>query len=109
MAIYKPTSLGKITVTNAGTIVQVSSSSKPAQLITISQNPANTGKIFIGLSTLVASTRVGVLFILPIPTVNVLPSFTLQWPDAHAMFDLQDFWLDADVNGEAAIVSYVNV
>jgi hypothetical protein len=107
--IVKPTSLGKIAVTTAGTIVQVSSSSKLAQIIQITTNPGNTGKIFIGLSNMVASTRVGVIAVLSIPTVNILPYWLLQWPDAHAEFDLQDLWLDADVNGESAIVSYVNV
>lgn len=109
MAIYKPTSLGKVVVTTAGTRKQILTTSTPAQIVQIQQFPGNTGKIYIGGSTLVGSTGVGVYFVLPIPTVNSLSSWLLQWPDSHAMFDLADLYLDAEVNGEGAIVSYVNV
>lgn len=107
--IVKPTSLGKVVVTTAGTRKQVLTSSTPAQIIQVQQFPGNTGKIYIGTSLLVASTGVGLYYVLPIPTVSNLAAWLLQWPDAHAMFDLSDLYLDAEVSGEGAIVSYVNV
>lgn len=107
MAITKSTSLGKVVVTTAGTRKQISTSVIFAHTVFVQQFPGNTGKIYLGDVTVVGSTGVGVTAILPIPTANSLGSFTLSWPDPHFQFDLSQLYLDSEVNGEGAIVSYV--
>jgi hypothetical protein len=99
-------SLGKITVTTGGTPVQVSTTRVGANSIMFQQIPGNTGKMYIGDSTLVKATLVGVHAVLPIPTTNILPSYTATIVEAPAGLNAAEFWVDAEVNGEGVLVSY---
>jgi hypothetical protein len=67
----------------------------------------NTGKIYIGLSTMVKSTLVGVLVVLPVPTANLIPTFSVSLTEAANALSLSDLWIDADTNGEGVTVSGV--
>lgn len=61
----------------------------------------NTGRIFIGDSTLDKATGVGVLGVLAIPTNNSIPSF-----DGVSSYQkLNELYIDAEVDGEGAYVS----
>jgi hypothetical protein len=100
-------SLGKKTVTTAGTPVQISSTSIKAHSVCIQVNSANTGKIYIGTSTLVAATYVGVLKVLPPPSASSYPEFVATQIMAQNGIDLSELWIDSSVNGESAIVSYM--
>jgi len=100
-------SFGKKTVTTAGTIVQVTTTPTNCNQLFIQALTANTGKIYIGLSTLVKATLVGALFVLPIPTANILPVYNPVAPVADGAIDLATIWLDSDVNGEGVLISYL--
>lgn len=105
-------SLGKITVTTAGTPVQVTGSKTLARSAIIFADPSNTGKIWIGLSTLVKGTRVGLLGLLVAPSSSNVPSWSLtpyvvDGRGQQATIDLSTIYLDSDVNGEGAVVAYV--
>ena len=67
----------------------------------------NTGKVYIGVAGLdrVALTRV--LVVLPIPTANLLPTFSISVSAAANALSLSDLWIDVDVAGEGVLVSAV--
>ena len=65
----------------------------------------NTGRIYIGTSTMVTATLTDVIAILAIPTDNTIPSFTAALTLASNAVNLSDLWLDADIAGEGAIIS----
>jgi hypothetical protein len=67
--------------------------------------PANTGNIYVGLSTLNRSTLADVAAILAIPTVNLLPSFGISLTLSPAGVDLSSLYLDSDVLGDGALVT----
>ena len=106
------TPLGYVKVAAAGTPVQVTSGlAQPSnriagQTLMVQAIPGNSGKIFLGFANMVKATGVGVLAVLPIPTLNILPSTQISLPMLPAGLNIADFYLDADVNGEGAIVSY---
>jgi hypothetical protein len=107
MAVTKLAAFGKKTVTTAGTPVQITATSQLTHSILFQALSGNTGKIFIGTSAaMVKSTLVGVITVIPVPTVNVLPGINFAWPDAHFQYDLADYWLDSDNNGEGLLISY---
>lgn len=104
-----------VTVAVAGTPVQVITSHKSAQSVLIQAMPNNTGRIVIGSANTVRANGAGtnpsgpVLAIIGAPTGNTAtpPSANGGNPSAPAGFNLQQFWLDASVSGEGAIVSYI--
>ena len=106
-------SLGNVTVTTAGTPVRITinESSSTARLqchaIMVEQIPGNSGRIIIGLSNLNSTTYVGALAILAIPTTNTLPSCNVGIGDAPNAFNAADYFIDATVSGEGALVSYL--
>lgn len=104
-------SLGLTTVTTAGTPVSVvvPASIRPpsCHAFIITARPANTGKIFIGLSGLNKTTFAGVLAILPIPTVNDLPTFSASLSGPANALSLDDLYLDADVSGDGVIIAAI--
>ena len=108
-------SLGKITVTTAGTPVQVSATRIPAQTIFFQQVEANIGKIYICSSAAAnKTTGVGVLATIPAPTLNaslvavVLPYAAATTPSAPGGLSASQFWIDADNSAEGCIVSYIS-
>ena len=109
-------SFGKITVTSAGTLVRVTvNETDPAAAILahsclFEQIPGNTGKIYVfERSTGSASTYVGCVAVLAIPTVNVLPSYSVSVLPVPAGISMNDFYIDAQVNGEGCLVSYLQI
>ncbi len=67
----------------------------------------NTGRVYIGSSAMVRATGVGVYAVIPIPTSNILPTFTATIAYAPAALLLNDLYLDVDQDGEGVLVSYV--
>lgn len=102
-------SLGKITVASAGTIVRTTvNQSNPAavlgcQSISFQALSTNTGKIYVGLSSLVKATLVGGLSVLAAPTVNLFPAYVVSSLSVAGL-NAADFWLDADNNGEGVLI-----
>ena len=66
---------------------------------------SNTGKIYIGLSGMQRTTLAQTLAVLPIPTDNLLPTFSIALTVAANAINVADLWLDADVNGEGVLIS----
>jgi hypothetical protein len=105
------TSLGKVVVASKGTLVRATNNlSSPASKylchsIMIEVWPTNSGKIYIcdrqGANR---TTGEGVVAILGIPTVNSIPTFTDTITGAIAAINLEQLWLDADIDGEGALV-----
>lgn len=107
-------SLGKVAVATPGTLVRATNNESspttryPAHAMLFQQVAGNTGKIYIcDRQNAVASTGVGVLATLAIPTVNVLPSASCTVTYAPAAFNAIDFWIDAEVGGEGCQVSAI--
>lgn len=105
---------GKITVTTAGTPVQIFTNDPGGNMpkfkvakIRIEPLPANTGKIYVGSSTLDKSSMVGVLDILnKWPTTGPPDRFLVDsQEDSNVLFP-DEYWLDADTSGEGAVVSF---
>ena len=98
---------GLVTVATAGTKVRLTDNEvDPAadftvhSLLIVAQE-TNTGRIFIGGSTLDKATGVGVIAVLAIPTDNSIPSF-----DGVSSYQkLNDLYIDAEVNGDGVYVS----
>ncbi|KKN18840.1 hypothetical protein LCGC14_0951810 [marine sediment metagenome] len=67
----------------------------------------NTGRVYIGSSAMVRATGVGVYAVIPIPTSNILPTFTATIAYAPAALLLNELFLDVDVDNEGVLVSYV--
>jgi hypothetical protein len=56
-----------------------------------------------------STTRVGVIVTLPIPTANVIPTFSVAIQQAANAFDLTNIWIDAEVAGDGVQTSVVVV
>lgn len=102
--------LGKLTLTAAGTpqrlTVPLEKMNPPScHAVFIEVLPTNTAKIYVGLAGLAKATLVQVLAILPVPTVNLLPTFTIAVTVAGNAINVGDLWIDADVSGEGVLVS----
>ena len=98
---------GWTTVAAAGTPVQVSATHVACHAVFIQQITGQTGVIHIGTSSSMdASDGTDMLATLPVPTANVLPSWSAGIDGQPNGIDLQEIWIDASVNGESALVSY---
>jgi len=106
-------SIGKVTVTTAGTLVQVTDEHAAAQTILFQALAGNTGCIYIcSSSTASKTTLVGVLAVLAAPTLTdevatTLPTVMVSVYTAPAPLDLQNLWVDSDEDGDGCLVSYV--
>ncbi len=109
---------GKVAVTTPGTPVNLPvptsvAGSLGAQGFTtvhafvVQALAGNTGKVYIGLAGMVKSTLVGVLVVLPVPTANLIPTFSVSLTEAANALSLSDIWIDADNGGEGVTVSGV--
>lgn len=91
------------TVTTAGTRVQVSTTDTVITSLVIQADPTNTGKIYVGDSS-VSSTQASA-------ALAAGQAFTID-PDASGRsgqeeYVLSDFWIDSSVSGEKAYISYI--
>lgn len=100
---------GKILIPVAGTPVQVQAPPEmnppSCHAVIIEALPSNTGKIYIGLLGLNKATLAQVLVILPIPTVNLLPTFSIALTVAGNAINVGSLFLDAEVAGEGVLLS----
>lgn len=104
--------LGKVTITVAGTKLPIQTVLTAAGLKFGSYHAAhfqaldtNTGKVYIGTSTMVAATRVGCIHVLAAPASGVIPSFGMALQGAAAGIDIAEVFLDVDTNGEGVLLT----
>lgn len=108
-------SLGKVTIASAGTPERITKDqSTPATNISshavlIEALSANTGKIYIGTSTLNKTTLAGVLAVLAVPTTNIIPVFSLGVSIAPNGINLADIYFDCDTTSEGVTVGYIQI
>ncbi len=113
-------SLGKITIAAAGTPVQILTPATIAALAASQQlgqgnvhaflinvDPLNAANIYVGLSGMNRTTRVGVVTVLAKPSTTNNPSFSCAVTAGANALNLTDFWVDADSGGDAVIVSAI--
>jgi len=93
--------LGVVTVAHGGTAVAVTSSDLPSRAISIQALAGNTGNIYVGTSALVGSTKVGCYFILGAGETFQSTSFGLN------AIDPREVYIDADEDGEGAVVGLI--
>lgn len=105
-------SLGKVTVTTAGTPVRLTNNETtpaanyPCQSILVETWHDNSGKIWIyDRATGSKTTGVGVLAYLAAPTASTAPSAGVTSHSSPNGLNANEYWLDADSDGEAAAVS----
>lgn len=109
--------LGQITTVVAGTPVPISpglpaapvgqSANLNVHAIIFSAIPTNTAKVYIGLSNMVKGTGVGVLMVLPIPTVNLIPTFSISLTMGPNAINAGDLFIDSDTSGQGCLVSAI--
>jgi hypothetical protein len=104
----QPTFLGQVTVASAGTPVPLASDpSVRACAILVVTIPQMTGNIFLGGAGLNQTTLAGVMIKFNAPgAAGVADEFLLQSEDASNSLRVADYWLDASVSGEGALVTY---
>jgi hypothetical protein len=103
--------LGKVTIDNAGTLKRATDNLvDPTAMflchsIMIEVWPSNNGKIYVcDRADADSTTGYGIVAILGVPTVNSIPTFTDTVTGAIAAINLEEIWLDAELDGEGAIV-----
>jgi len=65
----------------------------------------NVGRVYIGNAAMDKTTLVGVYAVLPIPTDNLLPTFSAALTWSPNALRLEDFYVDADDAGEGCLVT----
>jgi len=90
-----------VTVTTAGTRVQVSTTDLLVKKVIIAGHAANTGHIFLGTSNV--SSTVGLQLKVGAPPL-VLGDIEIGGRDDF--FNLKDMWIDSSVNGEKLSILY---
>lgn len=106
-------SLGLVRVTSPGTPVRLTvnqaapSSNLACNSIMIQTLSSNVGKVYIGGSAMIKSSLNGVYAMLPIPTANSLPAFSIGNPTAQAAFNAADIFIDADNANDGVLASIV--
>lgn len=110
---------GYIDVTTAGTPVRATANlAAPnnhvaCQTIVFEQMQGNTGKLYIcDSATANKTTGVGVLLIIPAPTLVdavavLLPYASFSVPSAPAALSAENYYIDADVDGDDCLVSII--
>ena len=102
-----PQSIGQKTVAAAGTPVQLSATHVTCKRIIV--NPiksaapvvANTGAIYLMSA---AGARATATYVIPAASG---PQTIDRPPSSGEQFDLFDWWLDADTNGDGALIGYL--
>jgi hypothetical protein len=107
--------VGSFTVPVPGTAVQVtvpvglagptSPGLTSAHAIIIQALPTNVGKVWIGTKGIVKTGYVNVLQILPIPTGNLIPSFSMAIALGANSLGLTDLWIDADIGNDGVLIA----
>ena len=96
----------KVTVTTAGTPVRVTTDdSIVANRIMVSGLPDNSGLAYFGNALLNTTSLAGLI---NGPLAAKVQTELIDHPGSNG-FRLSDFWVDAAVNGEGALVTYYTV
>jgi hypothetical protein len=102
-------SLGATTVPIPGTPVAIAIPADFEQpkchAFLIQALPSNTGKVWIGTVGLTKATYARVLSILPVPTVNLLPTLSVSVAQAANGLTLNTLRFDADNANDGVLVS----
>jgi len=104
----QPTFLGKVTVATAGAPVRLSTDPKlRACMILIATIPGLTGSIYLGGAGLNQATLQGVMIQFNAPAALGPPDhFVVESEDASNSLHVADYFIDASVSGEGALVTY---
>jgi hypothetical protein len=104
----QPTFLGKVTVASAGTPVPLSTDlTLRACAILVSTIPGLTGNVYLGGAGLDQNTLHHVMIKFNAPSVFGPPdSFLVEARDGHNALQVSEYFLDASVSGEGALVTY---
>jgi hypothetical protein len=104
----QPTFLGIVTVATAGTPVPLATDAElRACAILIATVPDFTGNIFLGGASLNQTTLAKVMIKFNAPSAAGIPDhFLLQSEDGSNSLRISDYWMDASVSGEGALVTY---
>jgi hypothetical protein len=101
-------SLGKITVSSAGTPVQASSTSILAHKVIIEPLSTNSGKSYVGTSAITVSSGAGLIkTFLAVAASGINDQLVISAGDQGNSIDVSQFWFDVATNGQGFIVSYV--
>lgn len=95
--------LPQVTVTTAGTRVQISSTDTAVTTVLIQADPSNTGRIYVGDSNVASNRAAAVLEADASFSITADASGRSGWEE----YILSDFYLDSSANGDKAYISYV--
>jgi hypothetical protein len=103
--------LGKLTLTAAGTPQKISATQLNVRGFLIETVLGNTGAIYIGNSALVKATLAGCFRVIPAPTATtgatiLLPAFD-HIGDVAGPVDLSTWFFDGDHTGDSILVAYM--
>ena len=104
----QPTFLGKITVASAGTPVPlITDTAVRACKILVATIPGLTGNIYFGGAAMNEGTLGGVMIKFNAPAVPGQPdNFILQTQYGRNSLRVSDYFIDASVSGEGALITY---
>jgi len=104
----QPTFLGKITVASAGTPVPlITDTTVRACTILVAAIPGLTGNVYFGGAAMNQGTLGGVMIKFNAPAALGQPDqFLLQTQDGSNSLRVSDYFIDASVSGEGALVTY---
>lgn len=98
----KLTQLGQVTVTSAGTRVQITATSTPTYYVTIQADPGNSGTIYVGDSSVSSTVCAAAL--------SAGASIRIEGPKYRNSTDevvLSDIYVDASANSQKVNVGYL--
>jgi hypothetical protein len=101
--------LGKITVTTAGTPVQITATPTACYGFIVSPDIANAGATHFGVAGLVKATRAGVIRTFLKPAATGEGDYIRITSPGGNILNLADYWIDAETSADAMLVSYITV
>lgn len=102
-----------LTVPVPGTLVRVTSlRPNPAAHVGVhgimfQARPANVGRVYIGRATMNRGALTDTYAVIPVPTLNFLPTFSIALTIAPNALPLEDFYVDADNVGDGVLVTFL--
>jgi hypothetical protein len=106
-------SLGKVDVAAPGTPERLTKNRTdpteefPVHAVLAQVLPGNKGNVYIGVAGMDRTSLAGVVAILPIPTVNLLATFSASISYAVAGLQADEIWVDADQSGDGVVAGVV--
>jgi len=105
-------SLGKVSATPGTPKLITNNQANPSThlacgSVMIQTLSSSTGKVYIGLSNMDKTTGVGLLAVLPVPTANSIPAFSMGNPTAQAGINANEIYIDGDSTSDGVISSIV--